>query len=317
MWEDIDYLSFSGAGTQGAAYLGLISAFEEHTDFDKKRKKIKGFAGTSVGSLCALCLLIGLRSTELIELLAPIVSSFDNIAPVLDISLLISNYGFDSGDTIKKSIRQVLSKAGLSEDITLKHLNLFFPAEFICVTTNMTTMDHEFISCETYPYLQVVDAVFMSMCVPFLFAPAKVNNTLYVDGALTMNTPQCFDNCRTLCVLVDAEINKSISNWPAYIHRLFVARMVNQKKILEEYGYLHEIKIGMNKIDTDVIDLHINTSTVKRLILQGYICAIQYIYPNFIHTMEIVLRQLVALHVADAYAHDDEKINYEYDCHTF
>lgn len=309
MWEGIEYISFSGAGTRGASYLGVYSALENHTNFNEKKKFFKGFAGTSIGSLCALCLLIGLKSSELIELLSPIVSSFDNIAPVFDISLMISNYGLDTGNTMKNAIKLVLNKAGLSETITLHHLSLFFPATFICVSTNLTSMTHEYISSSNFPNLQVVDAIFMSMCVPFLFVPAEMNNDLYIDGALSMNIPQCFEASKTLCLVVNSELDKCIASWPAYIHRLFICRTMNQSILFDEYGCSNILKIQMNKIDSDAMDLHINQSTVKRLIITGYISALTYIYPNLMETMKKLLKIVVVLHVqVDVQLDDDEKV---------
>lgn len=309
MWEGIEYISFSGAGTRGASYLGVYSALENLTNYNEKKKNLKGFAGTSIGSLCALCLLIGLKSSEMIDLLSPIVSSFDNIAPVFDISLMISNYGLDTGNTMKNAIKLVLNKAGLSETITLQHLSTFFPAKFICVSTNLTSMTHEFISSSTFPNLQVVDAVFMSMCVPFLFVPAELNNDLYIDGALSMNIPQCFEASKTLCFIVNSDLDKSIASWPAYIHRLFICRTMNQDILFEEYGCNNVLKIQMNEMDSDAMDLHINKSTVKRLIITGYISALTFIYPNLMETMENILKIVVALHVqVDAQLDDDEKM---------
>lgn len=308
MWNGIEYLAFSGAGTLGASYLGLISSFEKNSNFEEVRdKQIKGYAGTSIGALCSLCLLIRLDSTQLIELLSPIVSSFDNIAPVFDISLMISNFGFDNGNTIKNAIKMILNKAGLSETITLSHLKTFFPSEFVCVSTNLTTMSHEYISSDSHPNLQVVDAIFMSMCVPFLFTPvSSATYDLYVDGVLSMNTPQCFDSSKTLCVIVHKYNDKYILNWPEYINRLFVCRTQNQNLMFQNYGCTNVLDIRMTHFDRVAIDMHINQSTVKRLILNGYLAGIMYIYPNLIYTIARVLYILLVLNVQSDSSNDEE-----------
>lgn len=315
MWQGIEYISISGAGTRGAAYLGLLTAFDEHTDFRQIQSQIKGYAGTSVGSLCSLCLLVGLSTSNLIELISPIISSFENIAPVFDISLMISNFGFDNGNTIKNAIKVVLNKAGLSESITLQQLRSFFDVDFVCVATNLTTMDFEYISHKNFPNLPVVDAIFMSMCVPFLFTPAtSPQNDLYVDGVLTMNTPQCFDASKTLCIIINSTLDKYIPNWPAYLNRLFICRTKNQDLLFAKYACKNVLQIQMNALDPESIDLHINQSTVKRLILAGYISGMSYIYPELMDTIEMVLNLVISLHVHyDASNYDEYyKPNFEF-----
>ena len=307
MWDNIEYIVFSGAGTRGASYIGLISSWNTHTEFEIiKKKQIKGYAGTSIGSVFSLCLLLDIENNHLTEFMTPIASNFDNIAPVFDISLMISNFGFDNGDTVKNIIRKILQKAGLSDTITLKQLKTFFPLEFVCVTTNMTYLTHEYISSQNHPDLEVVEAVYMSMCVPFLFTPVTgEEGDLYVDGVLTMNTPQCFDSSKTLCVLVDAKSNKYIRDWPTYIDRLFLCRTANQAIMFKKYNCENVIWIK-NTSDDVGIDIHINQSTVKRLILSGYISGMIHIYPTIIDTIGKVLHVLVILNSQYDALPDDE-----------
>jgi len=75
--EDVNYLVFEGGGGKGVSYLGVFQALEELgiVDYVKKdfsgeeqcylnTEKIKGVAGTSVGSITALILACGYNSKE-------------------------------------------------------------------------------------------------------------------------------------------------------------------------------------------------------------------------------------------------------------
>lgn len=293
MWNDIEYLAFSGAGTRGMAYLGMAKAFEEHTNFNEARDSFKGFAGTSAGSLAALCTLIRMSVAEMLEVISPIFSSFDNIAPVFDVSLMISNYGLDNGEHLKKAIKLVLNRRGLAENITFNHLKQFFPQDFVCVVTNLSTCNVEYLSAETSPDLQVVDGMFMSMCVPFLFAPMEYNNCLYGDGSLGMDTPRCFEPSKTFCVrMAQPERELRIKNWMEYIHRLFECSTSSQRFQIERYGAKYMMEIDTRHADT--IHLHMNHSTVKRLITAGYLCTLTHIFPQLTSTIALVLETLIS-----------------------
>jgi predicted acylesterase/phospholipase RssA len=297
MLDEIEYLSISGAGTRGAAYIGLLSCFEKYDFLDTS--KIKGFSGTSAGSLFALSLLLGLNSKDMFEFISPLMSSFDNIAPVLDISLMITNFGMDNGDCLKDVVRKLLHVKGLSGTVTLENLYAFIPVEFVCVTTNITEMKVAYLSYKTHPKLPVVDAVFMSMCVPFLFAPVDYNNCLFVDGAVIENEPLNFDRDKTLYITVNASTVPRISNWPQYIQRLFACTPRYQ------YVFKHHLAIFMKANDNDLIDMNINQSTLKRLIATGYVNSLMYIHPNIKIVLEKILQVLINHHL-DESCHDQQ-----------
>ena len=293
--EGVEYICFSGAGTGGTSYFGLLCALEKHSNFATQLKTVKGFAGTSIGTLCALALLLRMPTSDMLDLMIPIMSSFDNIAPILDISLLITNYGLDDGAQIKNVIHTILEKNGLSRTITFKTLKQYFSADFVCVATNLATMTHEYLSVETYPDMLISDALFMSMCVPFLFAPMEYRGALFVDGALSMNVPQCFPYERTLSVQVSTSQHKTIANWPQYIGRLFACGSSSMSSRCQ--GYKDPLIIQLPPEDNATIDFNITQTTVKRLIRVGYVAGIMRLFPSILHAITTVLTLLTSHHV--------------------
>ncbi len=93
--EEVQYLAFEGGGGKGVTYLGALQALEEldiithitekkgdQTSIRLDSNKIKGIAGTSVGSLSALLVACGYTSTEIQK-------------------IIISNFGKNILDTVE------------------------------------------------------------------------------------------------------------------------------------------------------------------------------------------------------------------------
>ena len=197
---------------------GGSCCFRRTLQFWEILQNVEGFVGTSFG--CLFCLLLLRLNSQESELLLPIASSF-NLAPQMDISLLVTNYGLDDGKQLRLLIGKVLERSGLSNDITLETFKTFYKADFVCVTTLLRTNKAVLLSATTHPKLRVVDACFMSMCVPFLFTPFELDGDLYVDGCLTMNTPIYFPPEHTLAFSLSADADKQSPTGKNIFTRLF------------------------------------------------------------------------------------------------
>lgn len=310
--ENVTYLSFAGGGTRGSAYLGVIAAFNQHLDYSSFIQNIRGVSGTSVGALCALCVLLKLSSDDLIEILTPILSSFENIAPKLNISLFITNYGLDDGENLRNAIKLILNRCGFADNISLKALFNFTNCELVCVTTNLNTKSHVYLRASTHPDLEVVEAVFMSMCVPFLFAPVEYQGNLYVDGALSMNLPRCYNASETLCFEFHKVEVMTIDDWQKYLYSVISCGMESQTNdttnYISESRCLH-IHISKELAKNGPIDRYANWSTVRQLIHVGYYCALSFIYPTFNETIEKLLSVMISILLRfDASIENDESM---------
>ena len=58
---------------------------------------ISGFAGSSIGALTALTMLLNLDTDKLDELMKPMLTNLQSVAPRPDITGLFANYGIDDG----------------------------------------------------------------------------------------------------------------------------------------------------------------------------------------------------------------------------
>lgn len=295
----LKYISCCGGGFRGVLYTGLLASLEKHSDYEKWLSDIQGVVGTSIGSLFALCLVLGLKSNEINELLIPVVSSFENIAPQLDMTLFISRYGFDDGSHVRLKMQKILLRAGLSGDITLQGLQTYCSRELVCCTTHLRAGKAVLLSAKTHPSLKVIDAVFMSICVPFLFTPFEYHGELYVDGGLTMNTPYYYPEDETLVLEILSSPLSNISNWQDYISSVIACGISCQHEQKPLNSAMHVIPLQLPHFlcNKSPMDRHISQHIVVKTIKAGYAAGMQYMFPKFNSTIEKVLTYVLSYHI--------------------
>jgi predicted acylesterase/phospholipase RssA len=308
IFEDADYISCSSGGNRGFMYIGVIAAFEDvfHTMHSKTWSDyvstIKGFTGTSAGAIFALCLLLNRTSKEMKEECWQLMSSLRAIGPCPDVAQFASKYGFDNGDTIRKHISNLLIMSGLSADTTFGDLKRLTQKEFICVATNLRTKSLRYFGPQTTPYLRVVDGVFMSMCVPFMFSPFEHEGDLYVDGFLCANIPDVFPFEKTLYICVDHNKRQNpIESWSDYIEALFTSAVSTsdiEKKLLD-MSCDRCLKLRMPKMMQDEFSMKLDVHHVAlyKFINCGYSCAMSFLYPLFMETMISLFRWVIPVFV--------------------
>ena len=294
----IEYIAIEAGGIKGCSYAGIWKALHHQNKLDELMKNIKGIAGTSVGAIFALCLCLECTAEEIIEYCIPIASDFDKLAPSLDITMFFTNFRLDDGTSFRHAIGTILTKKGLSSDITLQTMQNFIKYEFICATTNIRISEYVYLSAKDYPNLKVVDAIFMSACVPFLFKPMELNGELVADGILAgQSLPMCFPPEKTLVL-------KTSCNPPSRITSLFdyMACIINcgentcNASYIKSCNEILDVWIPKYLSDKGPLDRNTNTFIVHKYIQVGYIKGLQFIQPKFIATMDIVLQIVILVH---------------------
>jgi predicted acylesterase/phospholipase RssA len=171
-----DTLILSGGGLLGLSTLGALNIiFEEY-----KQSSFRRIAGTSVGALIGLLLCIKSPADIYEIMLNQNLFNEDNI----DFSEYIENFGFVKHDLIKQELYKYFPK-----DITFMQLVKITNIDLRIVGTNISTEQGEIFSYNETPNMCVIDAVCISLTVPFVFQKYTYNNNVYVDGCLTINYP--------------------------------------------------------------------------------------------------------------------------------
>jgi len=296
--EQCRYLSLSAGGTRGFMYLGAFRAMNRHLShrFGSFLDKVEGIAGCSIGSLFGLILLLKIDLTHMEEVLSPILDSLKEIVPYPDLSLFANRYGIDAGGGVRRTIGLILKMGGVSETCTLSDLKRLLRVDYVCVATNLITQEAVHLRASTHPTMLVVDAVFASMCVPFLFTPFSVGGDPHVDGAIVERNPLCFPKEETFFLVLRPSDPVLPKNLASYLELVTDCCVQTRSKVS---SLLSSTKTSI-LLDTprDLrgdLDLTMDTETIRSLIACGYSTILLTIHPTAKEVLHLILAWLAAL----------------------
>ena len=182
-------LVFEGGGVKGVAYLGALEALEERGILGQ----ITRVAGASVGGLNALLLSLGYSTAESRKILWKLdFRNFldDDWGLVRDTRRFVRSYGWYKGDFFRAWTGELIKAKVGNTGATFRELAEEGCLDLSLVVTNLATGFSEICSREHTPNMPVVDALRMTISIPFFFTavPGK-GPDLYVDGGLLRNYP--------------------------------------------------------------------------------------------------------------------------------
>lgn len=292
---DCSYICVSGAGLKIMAYLGAMSALEEHMShaygisWSDYLRSVRGISGASAGAVVALALTLQLSAIQWYELMHPLAESVRNLVPHPDIAVLIKNYGIEQGGVLRTLIARALTMAGLSDDITLERMYKLTRREFCCTGTNLNTCKPCTFHHSTHGDMRVVDAVFISACVPILFAPIQYNGDMYVDGSLSRNIPDLFPMEETLMLSLPCAERLRIASWPGYVSALVMIGSAAQKErdaAMRARAKCDVVLRMCDKLrDAEQMDFSMGAQTYQRFHSAGYAHMLGELFPNFRSTV--------------------------------
>ena len=164
-------------------------------------------------------------------------------------------------------------------------------------TLHFSTLKEFVFNIDTTPNVLLLDAIYASMSLPFIFKPYKIGNELYIDGGVTNNIPiKSFYNINNENILIiqchrdhsnNLYENNNIINYLLNIMNL-VNTEVGLKNLLKlKYKYyitFKDIPIAVipYKIDENFI---LSTTITEELLEQSVIQGYEQIY-NYITGMK-------------------------------
>tara|TARA_E500000178_G_scaffold356684_1_gene437126 strand:- start:6103 stop:7086 length:984 start_codon:yes stop_codon:yes gene_type:complete len=300
---DYEYVSFASAGTKGHMFLGLLDGIEyilekQGRTYDEWHASLKGVSGTSAGSMIGLVLLLGINKEKRSLLLSEISDVLKHLNP--DLSLLLRNYGWEDGRSIKNVIRRFLSLGGLSEESTLYDMYRIMRKEFVCVCTNLNLCEKMRLSAKSHPDMKVVDAIYASCAVPFVFTPPMIDTIMVADGCLTENMPLVFDESKTLFVIPDRRvINEAVHTWPDFLAKIVRCSSANQDFLYKELSSRVSGFINIKCTD-DVLrmpSLNFNQTSDETLVVYrlGYISVLHSLDATLLKQIGTLVSMLVGI----------------------
>lgn len=221
---EIENLVFSGGGTKGVAYVGVLRVLDKMGITGQ----IKRYAGASAGAITAALLAIGMTTDEIeknlptsfMQFLDPekgtaddVIKELERIGKALtgsidfwDIIKILWNselilkpeeehMGLFQGNAFLNWLKGCFALKKFSGDITFKDLYDKTGKELhlmLCDSNYGKTLIANYINT---PDMPVTLAVRCSMAIPFFFYPIKYNGDYFVDGGTMYNYPiEVFDS---------------------------------------------------------------------------------------------------------------------------
>ena len=256
----IKHLVFSGGSYHGLKIVGVLKKL--HEDKFYNIENIKNIYATSVGSLIAVIISLKIPFEDIYQYIVkrPWDKAFNLSTDML--FNMLSDKGILDKSFFLKILVKLFKTADLSVNITMKEffdITKIFLHLFSVKVNNFEIIE---LSHVTHPDLPIMDAVYMSCSIPFIFQPAFFEDSYMIDGAVLCNFPitQCINN-------VDVN-NDDI---------LAINIIYNKKNFdLQNIKYLITIEANLSGVDIGY-KLMQESSSRKKLIDEGVGISIDFL----------------------------------------
>ena len=181
----IKNIVFSGCGSKIFMLVGVIKYLYEKDLLND----IENYVGTSGGAIVLFMLVIGYDYDSILDLFIAV--KLDPLTKI-DVDSILSffdNYGINDLDECERILRIILkAKLGKSH-ITFDELYKLNNKKFVVCVTNIHRHETIYFSKDTHPKTDVIDALKMTICIPFFFKPIIFEGEYYLDGGITSHYP--------------------------------------------------------------------------------------------------------------------------------
>lgn len=260
-------LVLAGGGMKGLGILGAIKYLEELDLI----KNIEIYAGTSIGLIISVLIIIGYTSHDIYKFtkLFDMSKSLD-----LDINNLFTKYTINNCNNYDIILSELLKKKNINPKINLLELYKLTKKKVIGTTVCITTKQTEYISYENYPELDVLTFMKMSSSVPFLFQPVTYKNKLYIDGGLTDNFPldlfnNKLENVIGINIISEYFNIKEVKDILDYFLTIMGIFITNNIKCYTDSKYKN-IVYNINITNSNPFNFSMSNKDKKNMYMEGY-----------------------------------------------
>ena len=263
-------ICLGGGGFLGFSYITVIKEIEDN--YIINWKKLKCLCGTSAGGLFAFLLNMGLSSDHLFNFF----KSWNYYSMIRGKWMNLAKYGYSSTRKIKEKLDEIIERKFGLKKIDFNTLYYFTQQKLIIVVTDLNTEKPIYLSKDTHPNQDVVEAVIASLCIPGLLIPIEHKETghFWVDGALTDSFPILNKNLEkyrpTLGVWfnISERLRPPIKKYTEYIGALYSTKVnFESKRIIEHLN--SKLKENCIFIDTppEITSLNMSQEDKAKYIL--------------------------------------------------
>jgi len=243
----------------GPASMGIFSLMGALKARETQLADVKEISGSSAGAILALFLAVGMSIDEILE------TSLELNIPTfvkIRIGSFFNKFGFVDMSPIRKKLVDICGS-----DPTFQELDMKIYVSAYCLNTAETV----YFSKDTHPNMKVIDAVCMSMAVPFIFACGNYEGKTYVDGGTKEEYPLTpfLDKKPHEITCIRIKMNKiykeTIDNPKQFVDTL-VRSALSNRETFDLPIQIIEVNVG----DADVFDFGMEYEEKIRLYNMGY-----------------------------------------------
>lgn len=251
------YVVFSGGGQRGLAYAGAIAALDEVYSINLS-KGLHGAAGTSIGAMFALFMVLNLDCREVER---EIQDADMHSLLTMNVGMLLTRYGLDDGQRLESRINSLIYRfTGLTSP-SLSELHAHTRRAFTCVACDVCTNKPFYLSAAATPEMSAAKAVAISMAIPPVFCPTRYKDKVLVDGGFVDNFPvHLFPLHETLGLRVNWTCGFSMDSMDKYFGRVAYCALAASEEALynrltqEQRARILVIEVG----DISTFDLRLS-----------------------------------------------------------
>lgn len=244
------------------AFLGALAALRDSDELHN----LEEISGSSAGGLLAFFYIVAdgnIKNVLDYSLDIPLKDIMK-----LNIRLFIKDFGLVSHKKIRQTLVNIIQVYFGKDDVTFRELCELRPnmpklhVSAYCVNLGRT----EYFSFERTPGMSVLDALCMTIAVPFLFASVELDGRRYIDGGTLEETPAApFVGKGDVKILrcIWTESDYDTRNLKSYLASFF--RMTMQRRY--KYNF-PTIDVDMNHFD--LFDFGMSTEIKLKLFSLGY-----------------------------------------------
>ena len=165
---------------------------------------------------------------------------------------MIPKKGILDSSYIELFFTKLLKAKKLSADITLTEFYKFSNIHLFFFAVDVNTFDVVKLSHKSHPNLKLIDAIFITCSIPFIFQPTFMNETYLVDGGVLCNYP--LDYC-----IEDGAKEDEILGVQFHLNKNKTRNIDQSTNILYYSYYMFDKLVGVarkdpvNKITNEVI----------------------------------------------------------------
>ena len=195
----IQYIVLEGGCYMGISALGALYTLQNEQFYDIDN--IKAIYASSIGSFIGTVLCLKLKWEVILNYIEERPwYKIINFTPNQILEIMFKKGIFDIS-FFRESLKNLLQSVDLNIDITLNELYQYSKIELHIFSTKLNTFTLTDFSYKTHPNMKIIEAIYKSSTLPFIFQPLYYEGSYYLDGGLINNYPV------NLCIKDGADAN--------------------------------------------------------------------------------------------------------------